>query len=244
LAYQLFGYELDESNKQKWPPNMLALFVARVLSDEPASPFFRHVKLALAEPKETVPQSADLAEDDAWAISIATVVEGIIRLISSHQADDRNRLLTGTATSRQDLPPDEAPLRGYYIEGRDRDIYSVVADFFRAVSEALWAAADRSSFITRTVGVQATFDILRIALERHSLEGSSVYESSKQLLQRLPPVDFSDNFFHASGAGRVRIRNVLGILLGLIEFGEIRGEQMQSSVREFLHGLPATGADA
>ena len=240
LAYQLFGYELDESNNQKWPPSLVALYIARVLNAEQDSPFRGHIKLALAEVVQDDSDDAIRRQlvgttNDQWAVSIAAIVEGIEKLISSDQSNDRNLLLSGTTASRRRLPPDaKAPLRKQYLDGEDKEIYRIVADFFRAFSDVLWKGAKPRSFIFRTVGILASFDILKSALSAGKLNAHDTYAATKRMILAVESVDFTDNFFHASGAGRVRIRNVIGVATSLISYEKLHNEVAVAQVREII----------
>ena len=238
LAYQLFGYELDESNKDKWPPNLVSLFVARVLNAEATSPFKNHIRLAVAD-IDTEDQSASQIppirsnQPDGnsgappilsnWSVSIAAVVEGIEKLISTKQDLDKYKLLSNQVSSRAALQEDpKAPLRSLYLGSEDRKLYFTVESFFRALEEALWRTASADTFAVRTVGILASFDILRLGLARGTIFSDNAYESTIHLLDQARKVDFSDDFFHASGAGRIRIRQVMGVSMGLIKPSEVK----------------------
>ena len=67
----------------------------------------------------------------------------------------------------------------------------------------------------RTVGILALFDLLRDALLAGRVTQDDIRGTAESLLIGAKGVDFSDDFFHASGAGRVRIRNVLAYVVGL-----------------------------
>ena len=73
-----------------------------------------------------------------------------------------------------------------------------------------WKEAKPGSFITKTVGVQALFDILR-GLARHAYEARDI--SSKYFETTLAPagdIDFAaDVFRNASGSGRSLIRRTI-----------------------------------
>lgn len=240
LAYQLFGYELDESDNKKWSPNLVALFIARVLNAEASSPFSGHIKLAMAElgKSETdyASQATSVLETNRkWAVSIAAIVEGVEKLISSNQASDRNLLLSGKFALRHQLPQDpKAPLRQLYLESEDKTIYRVVVEFFRALSEILWKSQKQNSFVCRTVGILASFDILRIGLSAGKIKIEDTYATTFQIISAAKGIDFTDNFFHASGAGRVRIRNVLGVATSLISSDQLRGNHASEQVEELI----------
>lgn len=218
LAYELFGYDLNQSDPNKWPPDMLGVYLARVLESEQASPFKGHVKLALLEADDGgAPISDDVPE---WKVSVACLVEGVIKLISQKPASDRSAISGGNASDRSQLPLDSAPLRELYRDGKDKTLLTVVSDYFSVARELLWLNQPSKSFIIRTVGILALFDVLRDGLITKKININDVRQSTELLFQPAKGIDFSDNFFHASGAGRVRIRNVLGCAIGLPgEFG-------------------------
>ena len=213
LAYELFGYDLNESDSGKWPPDMLGVYLARVLESEEGSPFKGHVKLALIETDPDQTPQADEVND--WKVSVACLVEGMIRLIAQNPAKDRSAIAGPDALNRSQLLPDDSPLRSLYKAGKDKTLVTVVRDYFSVVRVLLWQNQPQKSFIFKTVGVLALFDILRHGLLTGRISTSDVRRTSEALLTPASGIDFSDDFFHASGAGRVRIRNVLGYVIGL-----------------------------
>jgi len=213
LAYQLFGYDLSESNTDKWPPDMLGVYLARVLEGKEGSPFKGHIKLALLEEDDgPAPEGRKKLQ---WEVSVACLVEGVMRLVSEKPAADRSALASGTIKDRSQLESDTAPLRQQYIDGKDKTILDLITKYFIVVDELVWKGQGERNFITRTVGVLALFDILCEALKVKALDPEDMLISTRKLFKNSQGINFSDNFFHASGAGRVRIRNVLKTLVGL-----------------------------
>lgn len=228
LAYQLFGYDLHESDKNRWTPSLVALYIARVLNGEAESPFRGHIKLALAESAQ---RADDHPKPGEWAVSIAAMVEGIEKLISSNPAADRNRLLSKKGLSRSDLGEDKrAPLRQLYLASDDRAIYSAVEAYFRGIDYVVWKQADSSSFISRTVGILACFDVLRIGLLKNCVQLENAGSWVRDAESVLSNIDFKDDYFHASGAGRVRIRNVLLVALRVVDVNELRDAETKLTV--------------
>ena len=121
--------------------------------------------------------------------------------------------------------PDPSPLRPLYISKSDDIIYTGVNNFFTAVDRILWQDANPDSYIRKTVGIQALFEIVR------SLMGQMVTQKDfrvAQFEQRIKParrVDFADRFFQSSGAGRQRIRNTLEVSLRLRQLTDIPPDQ-------------------
>ncbi|MCI0622786.1 MAG: DGQHR domain-containing protein [Acidobacteria bacterium] len=118
LAYDQFGYNLDDEDKDGWAPDKLAVYFARKLNLDPGSPFHTRIKVA--------PMNAELlfpnGELPDWQVSTACVVEGIAKLISKNAKTDRD-LLHKTAVgarSRSLLPKDSSPLRELYILRQSR----------------------------------------------------------------------------------------------------------------------------
>lgn len=139
----------------------------------------------------------------------------MIKLISQRPAADRSAMAGGKSLDRSRLQSDSAPLRDLYKDGKDKTLLTIISDYFSVVKELLWHDQPSKSFIVRTVGVLALFDLLRDALLANRVNQADVRGSTKSLLLGAKGIDFSDDFFHASGAGRVRIRNVLAYVTGL-----------------------------
>ena len=82
--------------------------------------------------------------------------------------------------------------------------------------QAIGNQIDRS-FITRTVGVLALFDILKESILAEKILLNDVSGSTEILFKEIQGINFADDFFHASGAGRVRIKNIIKHISGLAQ---------------------------
>ena len=122
---------------------------------------------------------------------------------------------SGRIEDRSQLESDNTPLRHLYIGGKDKTLLELITDYFNVVDEMLWQKQSNGSFIRKTVGVLALFDVLRDALIAGDIKVDDVDKTTRLLFKNAKGIDFGDDFFHASGAGRVRIRNVLKTLVGL-----------------------------
>lgn len=216
-AYELYGFDVESEPASAWTPDKLAVLLSRRLNVEDGSPFYHRIKIA-AENREALGSSAD------HLVSTATVVEGILSLISQNPKLDRDKmaeLSVEDGRSRSMLGTDKSPLRKEFLENQDATIYSVVKAYFLAVREKIWKKATADSYIVKTVGIQALFDVLRaIAAEAVASKAVSV----EWFNNRLRPVfntDFSDQFFQASGKGRVRLKNVLKLQMKLVTLAEL-----------------------
>ena len=218
-TYELFGYNVEKEPEEEWSPDKLAVFLARRLNTDPASPFCNRIRVSAAN--DLVRSRAQARAEGYWMVSMATVVDGIARLISTSPREDADLLRTGKDADRGSLaaqrPNDRSPLRELYRETRDKVLYVAVLNFFVAAFGAAGSGdgkADGDSFLTKTVGIQALFDVLReLAVSALEQKDFSRTTFSKRL-QPLAEIDFShDGFKQASGQGRSTIRRV--ILLAL-----------------------------
>lgn len=215
LTYEQFGYNIDDEASEFWTPEKLAVFLTRKLSTESESPIQGRVLIA---PKKD-PYLQELSTTHSWRVSTAVVVEGVLKLFSSNPKRDSNFMLTGRKKSREELfdfRRDRTPLRDLYLRGNDALIYKIVSNYLFACNSVFWNGAAAESFITRTVGVQALFDVLR------SIAGSAI-ENKKisvdyfnSILLPAANIDFSDvRFKSASGSGRSIIARTIKAAIGV-----------------------------
>ena len=85
-----------------------------------------------------------------------------------------------------------------------------------ACNEVFWMKAQPESFITRTIGIQAQFDILRqLAGEAYAtkvISAAAIHER----LKAAEDLDFSEDVYrNASGSGRSLIRRAIEAKIGL-----------------------------
>ena len=223
LAYEQFGYNLDDEERGGWAPDKLAVYLTRKLNLDPKSPFYRHIKIAPISEESLFPGE----EPVAWQVSTACVVEGIARLLSQNPKNDRDLLHQKPVNSRSRsfLTQNAAPLRSLYIQGQDERIYNILMGYFIAVKDKLWDTADNRSYIKKTVGVQALFDVLRnIPEEVLEKEATEIEAFFTRKMERCNVVNFADSFFQASGTGRSRIRNCLELRLGTRSLEDIQSD--------------------
>jgi len=218
LTYELFGYNVAEEPEKSWSPDKVAVFLARKLNTERDSPLKDRIIVA---PENDFAVNM-IAEGGTWRVSMATVVEGILRLISSNPKRDTNQLLTPRPNERSLLksrvPSDRSVLRQAYIEGNDRLTYVTVRNFLEAARMVFWSDAKEDSFITKTVGVQALFDILRKLAVKAVAEKNVSVDFFLKALEPASKINFSDpSLRSASGSGRVQIRRAIEEAIGLTD---------------------------
>lgn len=221
LTYEHFGYNIENELPEAWSPDKLAVSLARKLNVEEDSPFKNRILIAAKNGFSI--SKAEAKSQGYWMISMATVVEGIVKLFSSNAKRDRNQLadeLTESRRTREILRnlKDSSPLRDLYLDGNDKVIYLSTMNFFRAANTIFWKNAKEGSYITKTVGIQALFDIFR------DLAGSALKKKDfseryfADILSKAENLDFSSQIFvNASGSGRTAIKTCIAICIGLID---------------------------
>lgn len=209
LTYELFGYNLEEESETYWSPDKLAVFLTRKLGTEDGSPLKGRIVIA---PKRD--QALEkLGEGKSWKVSTAVVVEGIMRLFTSNPKKDSTHLLAVERKKRKDIADfrkDKSPLRDAYINSEDAVLYQMTLNYLKACQDVFWNKAEPGSFITKTIGVQALFDLLRLnATEAYT--GRDIRVSYfTNLLAPAGDIDFSsERFRNASGSGRTAIRRAI-----------------------------------
>ncbi|WP_422139543.1 DGQHR domain-containing protein [Endozoicomonas sp. ALC020] len=206
LAYNLFGFDIESSDENTWVPETLAVSIVRRLNVEDTP---LKSKITLGMPSGNL-------DKPVWSVSMATIVDGVLKLISKNPKKDRHDLLSLPISKRSRselLSNDGTPLRFLYIDGYDEAIYEIVRNYFMALNSVLWNQSIEKSYIVKTVGIQASFDFLKELLFdfHNTLDGSETYFS--EILKKASDVDFTN--IQASGIGRTQIRNLLLIACGV-----------------------------
>lgn len=218
LALEQFGYYVADEPSQAWTPEKLAANITRKLNFSENSPLHGLIKLSPIFNNEDF---IDYNQTN-WIISTATMMEGIISLISSNYKRDRiemmhKRIFKGRDREMLSSIKDSSPLRKDYLDNKDQFIEKIIFDFFSSVKMNLWNKSTPNSYIKKTVGVQALFELLKTQLKLKQ-------EFDEKIIKTLVDIDFDDNYFQASGIGKTRIKNVLLIKNKLKHLEEIKSE--------------------
>ncbi|WP_423128098.1 DGQHR domain-containing protein [Gaoshiqia sp. Z1-71] len=232
LALEQFGFNVEDEDKKSWTPEKLAVFISRRLnfSETKKSAFFGRIKVAPIFDEEAFKNM----NKSNWIISTATIVDGILSLISSNPKRDRvemgqKHIFKGRHRDMLHGFRDNAPFRDEFITLNDDFIYNTVFDYFEQVKNILWENAKPGSYIFKTVGIQALFELLKkILLELQKKERISYID----FLRPVASVDFSDNYFQASGVGRSRIKKVLFVSNN---FPQKLNEEDESSLKRLIN---------
>lgn len=224
LTYELFGYNIQEERPDRWTPEKFAVFLTRKLGTDPESPFFQHITVAAEN--DFAPRMAEVTRKSGWAVSTATVVEGILRLITRRPKRDAVEMggisnYEGRDRSALQGVPDPSPLRPLFISKSDDVLYDGIKNYFLAVKKLLWTEATKGSYIRKTVGIQALFDVARKVMEKAAKDKDFRQVNFEGVLEPASRIDFADSFFQTSGTGRLRIRNCIEVVLGLKLLDEI-----------------------
>lgn len=215
LALEQFGFNVEDEPAKSWTPEKLAVFFSRKLNFK-ESPLKGHIKVA---PKMTTQlQRQVFGSESEWVVSTATVVDGILNLISSKPKRDRVEMSQEsiwTKRSRMMISEfkDSSPLREHYLKVEDDFIFEIIFNYLTVCKETVWKNYNPKSYIFKTVGVQALFDLLkRILLIRVTSDKSDF----TKYLAAATKYDFSSNVIQASGIGRKDIRNALLLASGIV----------------------------
>jgi hypothetical protein len=110
---------------------------------------------------------------------------------------------------RTELSDDGTPLRKMFLNTNDLAIYTIINNYFKAAKNIFWDKAKENSYIEKTVGIQALFDVLFFILDKYREKGKGNVnvETFEEILKGASSIDFSTEYFQqASGIGRVQIR--------------------------------------
>lgn len=213
LTYELFGYNLSDEPEDQWSPEKLAVFLSRRIATDPDSAMRGRVAVAPVNDFAT----AAMVRNSDMKLSFAVIVGGILRMISSNPKEDANKLKLRAGSTRSVLSPGKPPLRSVYLKGNDAFIYGATRNFLNACDELFWIPAPANSFIRKTVGVQALFDVFREIAGTMLGTGDMTKNAFVAALQPAAAVDFANAHFNdASGSNRTRIRRIIRARLGLI----------------------------
>lgn len=234
LTYELFGYNVADEREDEWSPEKLAVFLSRRLATDPESKLAGRVGVA---PVNDFASFKSIAKGE-MKISFSTIVGGILRLITSNARQDANKLKRGFFTKRSSLDSAKKngpPLRDLYRTSDDGTLYAITRNFVNAAWEIFWKDAPQNSFIRKTVGVQALFDVFReIAGPMYANgQGDMTQHAFETFLAPAANIDFSHiRFQNASGSNRTAIRRIIRARLGLLS-----PEKLPAIDRQFLEQL-------
>lgn len=240
-TYELFGYNLEEEPEHSWSPDKLAVNFARRLNVDSESPFKGHIRVAAIDDRVLDEVSKNAGKE--WMVSTATVVEGILSLITNDQRRDRdilNRISVGSRSRRilagaVKFPREPPPFWQLYLDSdRDIVIYKTLVNFFSAAVNLF--GADRKNVVLRkTAGIQALFRVLKELLPQQIKDKALSRDTWLAILTRADKIDFSNaRFTESSGRGRSRIQDAILVAIGRKNVEDVRDKDFARYLRETL----------
>lgn len=215
LAYQLFGYQLDDSSASSWSPDMLAVNISRRFNQ--SGPFKDRIVLIKGREKKAT----------SWRVSSASFIEGVVSLISGNPKKDKyaisKRRLVGHG-SREDIAESaNYPLRKYYIQGNDKAISMVLSRYFEAIDTLLWRGLPADNIVFRAVGISAQFAFLKFLI----LDGKVQINKDldfKPTLNKLEGFELVGEYFSPKSATKKRVLDALKFRCGFLKEHEVNAE--------------------
>jgi DNA phosphorothioation-associated DGQHR protein 1 len=224
LALEQFGFNVEDEPPKSWTPEKLAVYFSRKLNLQKSSPLYQHIKVAPIDDNILFKES----KNGKWVISTGTVVDGILGLISTNPKRDRvemgqEYIFKGRSRNLIEDIKDSSPLRNFFLENRDDDIFNVIINYFNSLTNVLLHKQGENSYLIKTVGIQALFDVLKEMLKQNLTYTTEHFNSG---FNKFINVNFSDNYFQASGVGRNRIKNLFLYGLGYLDAKNIKNEDL------------------
>ncbi|EHJ9984790.1 DGQHR domain-containing protein [Vibrio alginolyticus] len=203
LAYNLFQFDMEQGEPNSWSPETLAVYFVRVLSSDNGSPLKGKIKLG------TLNSSA------STTISMASIIDGILSLITSNPKNDRELLHTKSIKDGRDRSMllninSKSPLRNLYLSEKDKTLYEIIFNYLSALTETHW---HYESF-KKTLGISASFDFLKELCEVESVDNLT-REYFNRVLYKSKNIDFDSEFFGVQTKLRTRMRNTLLLASGV-----------------------------
>ena len=230
LNYELFAFDIDNEKPSTWSPDKLAVFLSRRLNADSKSPLFGHVKIGAVDYTEAVKN-----RDAEWKISTATIVAGILLLITKNSQDDRNKLNQIPIGNRDrtlligfNCDEERLPLRTLYISNDDNLIYVIILNFFTAIEGLFNSDNNNFGVFHKTAGVTASFKVLQTLLI-DVFKNDTIDLSSAMWIERISSqqriVDFNDPYLAGSSGTHVsRIRDMLLLMAGHKKLDYFKGK--------------------
>lgn len=227
LALEQFGFNVEDEPQDSWTPEKLAVFFTRKLNFED-SPLKGHIRIAPKISSHLYSEIFDQQKE--WMVSTATIVDGILNLISSNPKRDRVEMAQENLWGKRSrkminkFTSDKSPLRQKFLEKEDDYIFETIKNFLSAAKTSIWKNYNPKSYIFKTVGVQAAFDLLKRILEKAKAYSEDDF---KRYLETSNIYDFSNPTLQASGIGRKDIRNALLMSSGVISREVLKAEDIE-----------------
>ena len=229
LAYNLFQFDLEQGSSDTWSPETLAVYFARVLSEDKTSPFYKKMRLGISD-------------DNSTSISMASIVDGIMELITSKPKMDREALHSkkiGEGRTRALLinNPHNSPLRDLYLMNKDRTIYDIIFHYFTAVNNILIPTINTNHVFKRTLGIQALFDFLKEITKIKGTDFKYTTEYFEELLNPVKSINFNIPFYGIQTKLRSRLKSTLLLKTSLKTIDDIKNNYNEEDLKFIITSL-------
>jgi DNA phosphorothioation-associated DGQHR protein 1 len=219
LAYQLFGYQLDDSSSSSWSPDMLAVNISRRFNQ--GGPFKDRIVLIKGGREKTTD----------WTISSASFIEGVVSLISGNPKKDKYKISRKKFVghgSRQDLEGGlNYPLRDYYIQGNDKAISNILTRYFEVIKSLLWEGLPPENIVFRAVGISAQFSFLKFLLSEGKISINKDLDFSS-VLGKLEGLALTGEYFSPKSATKKRVLDALKLRCEFLKEDEVDAELIKA----------------
>ena len=199
LVYDLLDYAKARS------PQKSSHDIVVALDKYEKSPFFNTIKrLGAATPGRT-----------GETLAQATLVNGILPLISKKPEQDRYNLAKGRRIDANDTPYTEAPLRHVWAANKDGDIAQILLQYFLAIKltwPQAWESREKGQILARTNGFRAfirLFKNIYLKEKPYPDENNPIVKADtfQTYLKKssLSDIDFNSNTFAPGTSGETAL---------------------------------------
>lgn len=203
VAYELFGYDLEDSDINSWSPDTLAIYFSRILNKDDSSPLQGHIFSSL---------KGEIKGDD-WYVSTACIVESISLLLTNDATKDRyeihkNVVFGPKGRKRLTQVKSSAPLRDLFIERRDKDIFEIILKFLKKADELNWFSGS-DLVTTKTIGFLAMFEVLKEAIVQYGVQACLSTNEWLNFLESVELKNLHKKNFSFSGIGKGEVKKII-----------------------------------
>ncbi|WP_445777787.1 DGQHR domain-containing protein [Shewanella sp.] len=203
VAYELFGYDLEDTDINNWSPDTLAIYFSRILNKDSKSPLYGHIYSSIDGDKK----------HEEWFVSTACLVESICLLLTNDATRDRYTIHQSSffgASGRKRLKEvkSNAPLRELYINRKDKDILNIVVSFLEKINQLGWFKSS-DLVTTKTIGFLAMFEVLKEVLQKNNIENVDNVSKLFDFLNDVKVDDLHKDSFSFSGIGKSQVKKIL-----------------------------------
>lgn len=212
LAYSLFNFGQSEGDIRGWSPETLSVYIARILQEKNGSPLFNKMKLGVEN------------SESETSISMASIIDGILSLISSTPEKDRSILHKLKLNDRDRnilTEKNNAPLRDMYLKKEDKTLLKIIENFFFAVEAVLWTGSAAEKF-QKTLGIHALFDVLKEVGKVNNIKEDHSVNFFTEILNPASSIDYTQSYYGVQTKMRTRLKNTIFVTSKMKDIDELK----------------------